>query len=51
MKSDLAMETTMERITWNLMGRVKFREVLRLQDGDTVNIEVDGDDDWWESGH
>jgi len=34
-----------------LMGRVKFREVLRLQDGDTVNIEVDGDDDWWESGH
>ena len=33
-----------------LMGRIRFREALRLRDGDTVNVEVEGDDAWWDSG-
>ena len=33
-----------------LMGRVNFRETLRLQDGDAVTVEVEGDDAWWDSG-
>ena len=34
-----------------LMGRVRFRETLGVQDGDSVNIEVEGDEAWWDSGH
>jgi len=34
-----------------LMGRVRFRETLGLQDGDPVNIEIEGDEAWWDSGH
>jgi CTP-dependent riboflavin kinase len=33
-----------------LMGRVRFREVLGLQDGDPVKLEIAGDDAWWDSG-
>ena len=33
-----------------LMGRVYFREALRLVDGGPVNVEVEGDDAWWNSG-
>lgn len=33
-----------------LMGRIKFREVLRLYDGGPVSVEVEGDDVWWNSG-
>ena len=30
-----------------LMGAVKFRQVLRLDDGAAIDIEVEGDDAWW----
>jgi len=30
-----------------LIGAVKFRQVLRLQDGSVVDVEVEGDDAWW----
>jgi len=33
-----------------LIGRIRFREALRLRDGDTINVEVEGDDAWWDSG-
>jgi hypothetical protein len=33
-----------------VMGRIRFREALGLQDGDTVNLEIEGDDAWWNSG-
>jgi CTP-dependent riboflavin kinase len=33
-----------------LMGQVQFREVLRLYDGGPVNVEIEGDDAWWDSG-
>lgn len=33
-----------------LMGRVRFREVLRLHDGARINVEIEGDDAWWDSG-
>jgi CTP-dependent riboflavin kinase len=30
-----------------LIGAVKFRQALRLQDGSVVDVEVEGDDAWW----
>jgi CTP-dependent riboflavin kinase len=33
-----------------LMGQIHFRSVLRLQDGSVVEVQVEGDDPWWESG-
>jgi CTP-dependent riboflavin kinase len=33
-----------------LMGQRNFRETLRLQDGSTVEVQVEGDGDWWTSG-
>ena len=33
-----------------LMGQVKFREVLGLANGSIVEVEVGGDEQWWKSG-
>lgn len=33
-----------------VMGRTRFREALQLQDGDTVSVEIEGDNAWWDSG-
>ncbi len=33
-----------------LMGAIKFRDVLNLQDGSVVEVKVEGDDAWWASG-
>jgi len=33
-----------------LMGQVKFREVLGLANGSIVEVEVGGDERWWKSG-
>lgn len=30
-----------------LMGKVRFREELGLQDGSPVTLEVEGDEEWW----
>jgi hypothetical protein len=30
-----------------LMGAVKFRDALGLQDSSAVDIEVEGNDAWW----
>jgi CTP-dependent riboflavin kinase len=30
-----------------LIGTVKFRQVLGLKDGSAVDVEVEGDDAWW----
>jgi len=35
---------------FELMGRVHFRETLGLRDGSTVELQIEGDDAWWESG-
>jgi len=35
---------------FELVGRVRFRDALRLDDGDRVDLEVEGDDAWWDSG-
>ena len=36
---------------FELMGRFRFRETLGVQDGDPVNIEIEADDAWWDSGN
>jgi hypothetical protein len=33
-----------------VMGREKFRDTLGLSNGSVVEIEVEGDEAWWESG-
>jgi CTP-dependent riboflavin kinase len=33
-----------------LIGMVKFRQVLRLEDESAVDVEVEGDEAWWASG-
>src|SRR5229473_1916724 len=33
-----------------LIGAVKFRHVLGLEDGSGVDVEVEGDDAWWTAG-
>ena len=30
-----------------LIGTVKFRQVLGLKDGSAVDVQVEGDDAWW----
>jgi CTP-dependent riboflavin kinase len=30
-----------------LIGTVKFRQVLELKDGSAVDVQVEGDDAWW----
>jgi hypothetical protein len=30
-----------------LIGTVKFRQVLRLEDESAVDVEVEGDEAWW----
>jgi CTP-dependent riboflavin kinase len=32
-----------------LMGAINFRDVLNLRDGSVVQVEVEGDDEWWAS--
>jgi len=32
-----------------LIGSVKFRQLLGLRDESTVDVEVEGDDVWWEA--
>jgi len=32
-----------------LMGQIHFRTVLRLADGDVIEVQVEGDDRWWHS--
>jgi CTP-dependent riboflavin kinase len=33
-----------------LMGQKNFREALALTDGNTIEVQVEGDDSWWHSG-
>jgi hypothetical protein len=33
-----------------LMGQKHFRTALGLTDGSIVKVQVEGDDDWWQSG-
>lgn len=33
-----------------LMGQRNFREALGLHDGSTVEVQVEGDGDWWSFG-
>jgi CTP-dependent riboflavin kinase len=33
-----------------LMGQKNFREALNLSNGSTVEVQVEGDDAWWQSG-
>jgi CTP-dependent riboflavin kinase len=33
-----------------LMGQKNFRENLALTDGSKVEVQVEGDDEWWISG-
>jgi CTP-dependent riboflavin kinase len=33
-----------------LMGQKNFRETLGLADGSVVEVQVEGDDAWWQSG-
>ncbi len=33
-----------------LIGTVKFRQVLGLKDGSAVDVQVEGDDAWWAAG-
>lgn len=33
-----------------LMGQIHFRTTLRLTDGSVVEVQVEGDDLWWNSG-
>ena len=33
-----------------LMGQKNFREILGLSDESIVEVQVEGDDEWWQSG-
>jgi CTP-dependent riboflavin kinase len=33
-----------------LMGPIHFRRTLHLEDKDTVEVQLEGDDAWWNSG-
>jgi len=33
-----------------VMGQKNFREALGLTDGSVVEVQVEGDDEWWRSG-
>jgi len=35
---------------FELMGQQRFRAVLGLPDGSIVEVQVEGDDAWWQSG-
>ena len=35
---------------FELMGRVRFRDTLGVNDGEEVEVQVEGDDAWWAAG-
>jgi hypothetical protein len=32
------------------MSTLRMREALALKDGDSVHVELEGDDAWWQAG-